>query len=63
MNMVEEVDLAAGMVLGGTYEAAFLGRLGLQGVGYRMVEGALGLDVLCGRVVSLSCFVTWLSEV
>ena len=63
MNMVVEVDLAAGMVLGGTYEAAFLGRLGLQGVGYRMVEGALGLDVLCGRVVSLSCFVTWLSEV
>jgi hypothetical protein len=39
------------VVLGGTYEAAFLGRLGLRGVGYRMVEGGLGLDLLDGRLL------------
>lgn len=43
------MDVGGGVVLGGTYEAAFLGRLGLRGVGYRKVEGAPGLDVLSGR--------------
>lgn len=43
------VDVDPGVVLGGTYEAAFLGRLGLRGVGYRKVEGGLGLDVLGRR--------------
>lgn len=43
--------MGAGEVVRGmiTYEAAFLGHLGLRGVGYRKVEGALGLDVLSGR--------------
>jgi hypothetical protein len=35
----------------GTYEAAFLGRLGLRGGGYRMGEGGLGLDLLSGQLV------------
>jgi hypothetical protein len=58
------MDVGAGLVLGGTYEAAFLGRLGLRGVGYRMVEGALGLDLLGGRelLVYMSLWFVWVSR-